>query len=152
MYGQDFVSHWCLFLVRGILRLNKRWFCVILSSCYTSSAAMWLKTPQHPQFTSCPNLYVSECLRDWTVAKVQSDLRVYSRIWHHEVRFCAPPGYPPLPSSLYSSPYLSLGHLDPPTLSQHPLYDSHKGQSLASCKTVAEFQCSSSSFLWLFTW
>uniref|UniRef100_H3CNG8 Trinucleotide repeat containing 18 n=1 Tax=Tetraodon nigroviridis TaxID=99883 RepID=H3CNG8_TETNG len=34
--------------------------------------------------------------------------------------------YPPLPSSLYSSPYLSLGHLDPPTLSQHPLYDSHK--------------------------
>lgn len=35
-------------------------------------------------------------------------------------------GYPPLPSSLYSSPYLSLGHLDPPSLSQHPLYDSHK--------------------------
>lgn len=39
-------------------------------------------------------------------------------------------GYPPLPSSLYSSPYLSLGHLEPPSLSQHPLYDSHKGQSL----------------------
>ncbi|KAF6720104.1 Trinucleotide repeat-containing gene 18 protein [Oryzias melastigma] len=35
-------------------------------------------------------------------------------------------GYPPLPSSLYSSPYLSLGHLEPPSLSQHPLYDSHK--------------------------
>ncbi|TNM96685.1 hypothetical protein fugu_014841 [Takifugu bimaculatus] len=35
-------------------------------------------------------------------------------------------GYAPLSSSLYSSPYLSLGHLDPPTLSQHPLYDSHK--------------------------
>lgn len=35
-------------------------------------------------------------------------------------------GYPPLPSSLYSSPYLSLGHLDPPSLSQHALYDSHK--------------------------
>lgn len=43
-----------------------------------------------------------------------------------------PAGYPPLPSSLYSSPYLSLGHLDPPPLSQHPLYDSHKGQSLPS--------------------
>lgn len=42
---------------------------------------------------------------------------------------CRPPGYPPLPSSLYSSPYMSLGHLDPPSLSQH-LYDSHKGQSL----------------------
>ncbi|KAG7239429.1 hypothetical protein INR49_028900 [Caranx melampygus] len=36
-------------------------------------------------------------------------------------------GYPPLPSSLYSNPYLSLGHLEPPSLSQHPLYDSHKG-------------------------
>lgn len=36
-------------------------------------------------------------------------------------------GYPPLPSSLYSSPYLGhLGHLEPPSLSQHPLYDSHK--------------------------
>ncbi|KAL6103290.1 tnrc18 [Pungitius sinensis] len=32
--------------------------------------------------------------------------------------------YPALPSSLY--PYLSLGHLEPPPLSQHPLYDSHK--------------------------
>lgn len=41
-------------------------------------------------------------------------------------------GYPPLPSSLYSSPYLGhLGHLEPPSLSQHPLYDSHKGQYLS---------------------
>ncbi|KAJ3600596.1 hypothetical protein NHX12_031576 [Muraenolepis orangiensis] len=31
--------------------------------------------------------------------------------------------YSPLPSGLYPSPYL---HLDPPALSQHPLYDSHK--------------------------
>ncbi|XP_010778099.1 trinucleotide repeat-containing gene 18 protein-like [Notothenia coriiceps] len=36
-------------------------------------------------------------------------------------------GYPPIPSSLYSSPYhLSLGHLDPSSLPQHHLYDSHK--------------------------
>uniref|UniRef100_A0A1A8VAS8 Trinucleotide repeat containing 18 n=1 Tax=Nothobranchius furzeri TaxID=105023 RepID=A0A1A8VAS8_NOTFU len=35
-------------------------------------------------------------------------------------------GYPPLPSSLYSSPYLSLGHLETSSLSQHPLYDPHK--------------------------
>ncbi|XP_037544799.1 trinucleotide repeat-containing gene 18 protein [Nematolebias whitei] len=35
-------------------------------------------------------------------------------------------GYPPLPSSLYSSPYLSLGHMEPSSLPQHPLYDPHK--------------------------
>lgn len=133
-------------------RFNNR---CLTSSCQLvtliSSAAMWFKTPQHPQFTSGHGLYVSECLHDWSVAKVQSDLRVYSRLRNSELCFCVPSGYPPLPSSLYSSPYLSLGHLDPPTLSQHPLYDSHKGQSLSQSKQGL-FERSSSSFLWIFTW
>lgn len=71
----------------------------------------------------------------WSKMEVQSGLFLYSRIWRDKVCFCAPPGYAPLSSSLYSSPYLSLGHLDPPTLSQHPLYDSHKGQYLTSYKS-----------------
>ncbi|XP_030206072.1 trinucleotide repeat-containing gene 18 protein, partial [Gadus morhua] len=35
-------------------------------------------------------------------------------------------GLSALPSSLYPAHYLSLGHLDGPALTQHPLYDSHK--------------------------
>lgn len=38
-----------------------------------------------------------------------------------------PSGYPHLPGSLLSSPYIPVGHMEHPQLGQHALFDSQKG-------------------------